>query len=130
MQSGIVSICRDHFGRGVTTVDQMFSELRAGNVEFKEPSVRAIVSEMRKKAGLISSRGRPKRITSEIERVFDSGQGITTVAGVLLHLKDIKMECSPKTVRTVIQSLRKQHKIIGEKQNVGSENDAGTTCTL
>lgn len=121
MPSGIVKYCRTIFDSGVHDVENVFIELNKRGIHFNPPSVRAIVSEMRKKAGLTSKRGRRATTSVEVERVFDSGKGLTTVAGILLHLQTIGLKHTPKSVRTLVQSLRKQHNISGELQD-----DAGS----
>lgn len=117
MKTGIVNICRELFGLGHTTVAEMVIALNRRQITYNERSVRATVSRLRKAANLKSSRGRPGKIAPEIERIFNKGLGVTTVAGVLMHLNSIDMSCSVKTVRTLVQALRKKHNIVRAQSN-------------
>lgn len=111
---GIQNHCKRIFNSGHQTVDAVAIQLRKEKIKFQPKSVRTIVCMLRRLAGLSSIRGRPRTISLEIERVFNDGLGLTTVASILWHLRNSNIKHSVKTVRTIVQFLRKQYNMIGE----------------
>ena len=78
---------------------------------YNDASVRTIVWDERKRAGISNSR--KKGLIQKVRELFDHGNGVVTSAEMLMALEDSDILHSPSTVRGYVQDLRKAYNLTG-----------------
>ena len=107
---GIVSEIRSCVQQGIYEFKEVKEYLSKKKYLANEDSIRTILWDERKRAGIKS---KPRSgVIKKMRVLFNEGRGIITVGEMLHQLDQENVKCSPSTVRTTVQQLRKDFGII------------------
>jgi hypothetical protein len=105
---GIVDSIRTCIQGGIYEFKDIKKELKKKNLEYTDSSIRTIIWNEKKRAGVEIKR-KQAGILRFVQQKFDYGKGVVTVAEMLQELRAADMPHSPVTVRTYVQKLRAGH---------------------
>ena len=108
--SGLVSAIRECVQNGILEFKEVRSELEKRNFQAKEDSIRTVLWDEKKRAGIALRRSHTG-LLSKVKVLFDYGRGVTTTAEMAAALTKDGVRFVPSTLHSYVQELRKNHGI-------------------